>query len=214
MPKYQAPTRVSELTVDVTNEQISKLYDDWADTYDKELIDDHKYSAPQTVVDIFNNRANKLNMPKDMKILDAGAGTGLVSIVLRKMGYSNIDGLDASQKMLDEAKKKNLYTNYIHAFMGPDPLPVKNDCYDAIVCVGTFTMGHVAGNGMPGLIEITKKGGLICFTIRNGVLYDKSYKFIETMEELVKEEKWKLLHQSEEDYLLKAKCHVYVYQKL
>lgn len=214
MPKYEAPSRVSELTIDTSKQQISKIYDDWAETYDKELVDDHAYKAPKLCADILVQSLSNLKFPKDIKILDAGAGTGLVSIALRKLGYSNIDALDASQKMLDVAKEKNLYNEYIHAFLGPERLPFEDNHYDAIICVGTFTMGHAAGDGMPGLISITKQGGLICFSIRNGVLHDKSYRFIETMDELCQQGKWKVVHHSEEDYVMKEKCNVYVYQKL
>ena len=38
---------------------------------------------------------------KNIKILDAGAGTGIIGEMLVKQGYTNIDGLDISQKMLD-----------------------------------------------------------------------------------------------------------------
>ena len=38
---------------------------------------------------------------KDIKILDAGCGTGLVGIQLKKNGYLNIDGVDLSSKLLE-----------------------------------------------------------------------------------------------------------------
>jgi ubiquinone/menaquinone biosynthesis C-methylase UbiE len=45
--------------------------------------------------------------PKDeIKIMDAGAGTGSVGVELGKLGYTNLHALDISQEMLDEAKKK------------------------------------------------------------------------------------------------------------
>ena len=48
--------------------------------------------------------------PKDkVKVMDAGAGTGLVGVELHKFGFTTIDALDISPGMLNEAKKKNVY---------------------------------------------------------------------------------------------------------
>ena len=51
-----------------------------------------------------------------IKIIDAGAGTGLAGEELFKLGYTNIDALDISQEMLNEAKKKNVYKKLICAY--------------------------------------------------------------------------------------------------
>ena len=45
----------------------------------------------------------------------------------------------------------------------------KNDnSYDAVMCVGTFTFGHVKPQALDEFIRITKNKGLICFTIGQG----------------------------------------------
>ena len=44
----------------------------------------------------------------DLKIIDVGAGTGLIGIELQKLGYSNLHALDISPEMLKEAKKRNI----------------------------------------------------------------------------------------------------------
>ena len=51
----------------------------------------------------------------EIKIIDAGAGTGLMAVELIKLGYTNLHALDISQEMLNEAKKKNLYKKIICA---------------------------------------------------------------------------------------------------
>ena len=48
---------------------------------------------------------------KDIKIYDAGCGTGLVGAELKKFGYNYYDGADLSQKLLDLVPK-GLYQNY------------------------------------------------------------------------------------------------------
>jgi predicted TPR repeat methyltransferase len=41
--------------------------------------------------------------------LDLGCGTGLVGEYLAKIGYTNIDGVDASEGMIRLANAKNVY---------------------------------------------------------------------------------------------------------
>ena len=57
---------------------------------------DWNYTAPQETVSVMK----KYVFNKNSKILDAGCGTGLVGIELKKYGYTNIEGVDFSQNML------------------------------------------------------------------------------------------------------------------
>ena len=52
----------------------------------------------------------------EIKIIDAGAGTGLMAVELIKLGYTNLHALDISQEMLNEAKKKT-YTRTSSALL-------------------------------------------------------------------------------------------------
>lgn len=48
----------------------------------------------------------ELNLPKDIKILDCGAGTGLLgSQLVERGGFTNVDALDGCEQMLEVAKK-------------------------------------------------------------------------------------------------------------
>ena len=41
---------------------------------------------------------------------------------LTERGYTNIDALDGSRGMLEKAKEKGIYKDYIHAWLGPEPI--------------------------------------------------------------------------------------------
>ncbi|XP_066266157.1 methyltransferase-like protein 27 isoform X1 [Branchiostoma lanceolatum] len=63
---------------------------------------------------------------RKFRILDVAAGTGLAGEELQKIGFTNMDAVDCSQKMLDEAKAKNIYGRLICDFVGPDQLDIQN----------------------------------------------------------------------------------------
>ena len=52
---------------------------------------------------------------------------------LHKLGYTNITAIDGNAQMLEEAKKKGVYTDYIQAWMGNVRLPIPDGTY-RIIC--------------------------------------------------------------------------------
>ncbi|CAH1268987.1 WBSCR27 [Branchiostoma lanceolatum] len=90
---------------------------------------------------------------------------------LVKKGFTNIDAVDGSQKMLDLAEKKQIYRRLICDFVGPNPLDIEKDTYDAIVCCGGFAAGHLKEDCLPELIRVVKPGGYIVITFREEWLH-------------------------------------------
>lgn len=118
-------------------------YDDWAITYDNDLLDNYGYCAHKIAVAAFSSQATD----KSISIMDVGCGTGLVGVELRSLGYTAIDGLDVSSKMLAEAKKLGIYRKLIHLdAVAADRLV--QPAYDAVISVGTFGRGHMGPEGM------------------------------------------------------------------
>ena len=46
----------------------------------------------------------------------------LINLQLKERGFTNLDALDGSKGMLERAKEKGIYKNYIHALLGPQPI--------------------------------------------------------------------------------------------
>lgn len=176
------------------HEQLMDAYKDWATNYDNDTVGRFGYVAHVATAEALN----KVVDSKDAYILDAGCGTGLVGEELVKMGYSTMDALDYSQEMLDEAERKNIYRRHLQVDLSK-PLDIDDNFYDAIVCTGTFTYGHVKANAFDELVRITKPGGIICFTIREGAYEDYGYR--RRMIELEQDNSWELLGMEDTDYL-------------
>ena len=175
-------------------EEVMKYYDEWGikNKYDQDMID-WKYSGPKETVEIFK----KYTKNKDIKIYDAGCGTGLVGVELKKFGFNKYDGADLSQKLLDLVPK-GLYENLTKVDLNK-PIDLKDNTYDAVMCVGTFTFGHVKPQALDEFIRITKNKGLICFTINEGI--HEEYGFDKKIEELARQNKWKKKEFFKSDYI-------------
>ena len=121
-----------------TSEELLKYYQDWTkkNKYNQDMVD-WNYTAPQETVLVLKKYA----LNNKCKILDAGCGTGLVGIELKKCGYSNIEGVDFSQNMLDLIPK-GIYKKIEKIDLNKS-LKFKTNKYDVVMCVGTFTYGHV-----------------------------------------------------------------------
>jgi len=167
-----------------TTEEIMEYYDEWGtdNKYDKDMIE-WDYTGPKETVETFKKYTNN----KEIKIYDAGCGTGLVGVELKKYGFTNFDGVDLSQKLLDLVPNR-LYKNLSKADLNK-PLNIKDNEYDAVLCVGTFTFGHVKPPALDEFIRITKNKGLLCFTINEGIY--EEYGFDKKIKELTENNLWK-----------------------
>ena len=177
-----------------TTDEVMKYYDEWGvdNKYDQDMVD-WKYSGPKETVEVFKKYAEN----KDIKIYDAGCGTGLVGAELKKFGYNYYDGADLSQKLLDLVPK-DLYQKLSKVDLNK-PIEIQDNTYDAVMCVGTFTFGHVKPHALNEFVRITKNKGLICFTINEGIY--EEYGFDKKMKELSDKKLWNMKEFFKSDYI-------------
>ena len=94
-----------------------------------------------------------------IRIIDAGAGTGLVGAALARLGYTNVDALDISPEMLEEAKKKKVYSKFICAPLNEQRNPeIDTGAYHVLICVGTLLAAHVQAEALVEMIRMVKPG--------------------------------------------------------
>lgn len=171
------------------NQELTERYDQWAKDYDAELEQEYEYIGPQRAAEFFVRY-----VPEKARILDAGAGTGLMGEVLAKVGYHNLVAMDLSEGMLVEARRKNIYRELHQMVMG-EPLDFATNSFDAVASVGVLTVAHAPASSLDELVRITKPGGHIIFTLRPDVY--EGYGFKEKQTALESEVKWELVEVSE-----------------
>lgn len=152
------------------DEDTRRLYRDWAETYDTTMLDGLGYLSPRLVSELLASGV----ADRAVRVLDAGAGTGLAGQELSALGFSNIDGIDYSAEMLSVAAQRKVYKCLIEADLSK-PLDIPDQAYDAAVCAGTFTHGHVGPSCLGELFRIIRHGGLFAFSINTGVWIDAGF---------------------------------------
>lgn len=191
-----------------SQEDLEKAYDDWAEHYDEDLFK-FGYLFP-SVAAAYMGR----HVPAGAKLVDAGAGTGLMGRILATAGYPDITAFDLSQGMLDVAKKTGAYFRLDRQVLG-EPLKYDTNEFDACISIGTFTEGHAPASGYDEIARIVKPGGYFVVTIREDVYLNDGFQAKEqemeqagTMKLIDRSEKFRTFSEAEPTIA----GHVYVYK--
>ena len=153
------------------------VYDGWAARYDDELLGEWGYTSPQKAVDLLSESMRL----SDLRVLDAGCGTGLVGSLLKVAGVPNITGIDYSSGMLAQAQEKRIY-DALHLMDMNQSLDLASNSFDAVTCIGTFTSTHVKPDAVRELVRVTRPGGSVIFTVRDD--YWRATHFVDLVAEL------------------------------
>jgi predicted TPR repeat methyltransferase len=170
-------------------DELREEYGRIASAYDEALLDGMGYRSPQAVAEI----ARRLLEP-EARILDAGAGTGLLGVALAEAGFSNLDGLDMSPEMLAQAARKNVYRDLREGRLG-EPLEYEGGAYDGVVSAGVLTTGHAPPSCLDELVRVTRAGGYLVFTLRSDEMPPG---YAEKLRELQRTRKAAIVEQGEE----------------
>ena len=111
-----------------------------------------------------------LKKHKPKKIIDAGCGSGMPLIDIKKRGY-NIIGYDKAKNMVSEAKenlKKNrLSTDLVFHDDFENPKKIKNNSADCILGMGAFYYAKNVNKTLLNQKKKLKKNGRLIFSLRN-----------------------------------------------
>jgi SAM-dependent methyltransferase len=156
----QRRKRVKWITSSKDNAELKARYDRWAATYDDDLHEAFGWIGPQRAADVLCRLVSSSS-----RVLDAGAGTGLVGQELAARGYTDLVAADISDEMLEQARAKDVYSEFYRVVLG-EPLVFETDSFDAVISVGVLTLGHAPASSLDELVRITAAGGHIVFTLR------------------------------------------------
>ena len=138
-------------------------YDKWADDY--EAI--HATTGLLELNKKSTNTFAKYLVGKDLDILDVACGTGLTGEYLHKLGYTRIDGVDASNNMMKKAQEKKIYASLKQGrITKTESLPCSPNAYDGIICAGGISRNLIHMEyALRDFVRISKPGGIVTYTI-------------------------------------------------
>jgi len=141
------------------------LYRDWATTYDQTMLDGLQYQSPALVAQLLAQAFPQSENRAQAAVLDVGCGTGLAGEALAALGFAVVDGLDISPEMMAVAMARGTYRQCLQADL-LITLPLSAAAYDAAVCCGTFTTGHVGAGCLDEIFRVLRPGAPFAFTVK------------------------------------------------
>lgn len=152
---------------------VKKLFDGFAPSFD-EILAELNYRVPEYISQLLKNTL-KTKLFKKRRILDLGCGTGLCGEALKEY-FPNEEffGVDVSEKMLEEAGKKDVY----EALFADDImsfLSTNTEHYHAVIAGDVLTY---MGDLKPLFRELSgavKFSGLVCFSISKNTFNQNDY---------------------------------------
>jgi predicted TPR repeat methyltransferase len=164
-----APLGLDEAYAVKTPEDNRKLYAKWASSYESEFVEKKQYRYPRAIAEVFNER-----VPIDIiHTVDVGTGTGLTGTYLATHRLETIiDGIDISPEMLEQARGKTrlngrpVYRELFERDLTQQVLHTRAP-YDALICSGTFTHGHLGPEAIENLAPLVRPGGWFVIGVNN-----------------------------------------------
>ena len=178
------------------------FYKDWSNSYDQELYI-NGYITPLRCAKALET----VNASKDEKIMDIGCGTGLSGEAFKKLGFTNIDGSDFSNEMLQIAKSKKIYSNLILS-NNKNPLNFKG-VYSNSAAVGVFSPLHAMPDMVSRILKVAKIGGFFVFSLNDHALENPGYK--QAITELVDNRNAEVVFEEYGGHLPKIKLNALIF---
>ncbi len=170
-------------------EDLTDEYNVWASEYDADL-QSLGFSGPRAGAETLA----KYVADKESKVLDAGAGTGMVGEELARLGFKRITALDLSPGMLMTANEKFVYEELVVGELGK-PLGFETGQFAGTTCIGTLTFGHAPPESLDELVRVTKAGGTVVFSMRTDHYTEGGFDVKQTA--LEEAGKWRLVERGE-----------------
>jgi len=118
-----------------SREYIIEVFNDYADYFEKNLVEELRYCAHQQLVVYLRSfwHIETLNL-----VLDLGCGTGLLGQELSaNFKIKRLIGVDLAEKMLAESQKKNIYHQLVQADV-IDYLRLNEEKFDLLAATDVF----------------------------------------------------------------------------
>ena len=179
--------------------QLVERYDQAANVYDEAMSNDVGWTGHVELATVVARYVSPTT-----RLLDAGAGTGMLGDILVDYGFNNMDANDLSPGMLERARQKGIYKDCRVMELGR-PLHYPDNEYEAVAACGVFTPNHAPASALPELVRITQPGGLVLYTLRAD---ETPPGFLEQHQNLMDKKAWELVEICEPFASIASEPHI------
>ncbi|MGK4008899.1 methyltransferase domain-containing protein [Sorangium sp. So ce1036] len=138
--------------------------------------------SPSRVVGLLDDVRRDLGMSGDVRVLDLGAGNGIVAERLRSRGITDVWGVDLLEqaKAAAERDRPGMYRGYVAGDICSLTERERQMLIDArlntMTCVAALGFGDIPHQAFIAAVNLIEDGGLVAFNIKEAFL-DTKYRF-------------------------------------
>ena len=138
---------------------VQQLFDEYADRFDKHLVEYLKYDLPKRVARMIREKHPDLAV----SVLDLGCGTGLLGASLGRIGGAFV-GVDLSQKMLEQAKRLDVYSRLRLNDLLDELRLIEAESFDYVTANDVFIYVGDVSAVIPAIHRVLRRGGTLIFS--------------------------------------------------
>ena len=169
--------------------ELNALYAAWAAAYDSDVMR-LGYQMPAMVAAM----AARVLPPQAGPLLDCGAGTGMLGLLLAGLGFRDVTAIDMNEAMLQVARGRGCYRSCRRAVLG-EALDFPDGAFAAALASGVFTAGHAPASAFAEIARVTRPGGFFVVGIREDG--DHAAEYRAACGDLERQGRWRLEATSE-----------------
>jgi 2-polyprenyl-3-methyl-5-hydroxy-6-metoxy-1,4-benzoquinol methylase len=148
--------------------------------YEQLFYDVLKCDSPRTVCELLAEQVEACGeSPEKLRVLDVGAGNGMVGEQLRKLGAEMMVGVDIIPEAAEAAERDrpDVYDDYyvVNLMDLSDETRAELDDHDfnSMVCVAALGFGDIPPNAFAEAFNMVETGGHVAFNIKEDFMSDE-----------------------------------------
>lgn len=133
--------------------------------------------SPQVVVDLLHKTLEDQRFrPEDLRVIDFGAGNGMVGEELARAGAGSVVGVDELEeaKLAADRDRPGIYDAYysvdLTALDNATQRELENADFNCLTCVAALGFGDIPPDAFRAALDLVADGGWIAFNVRDRFL--------------------------------------------
>ena len=157
--KHHLAALTGETTDSAPRAYVEDLFDNYASKFESALVNSLEYKIPKIITKLIMEKNSGVSLGS---VLDLGCGTGLLGLEIKQF-CSSLEGIDLSNLMVEQARKKNVYDKLSHRDI-IDYLAAENLDFDYFIATDVLVYVGDLSHIFELLKPRNKSGGKLVFS--------------------------------------------------